>query len=367
MSRLPGPSRCEFSCEVFQNSYLLAGHTDVHAIVAMTCLHVEPPLLTGDLAEILVVPTGASMAGERIEALRTAVADAVDQVPDGVWFALVAGTEVARCAFPSADPGPAMVRLTPATRAEAKEAALRLSADGGRAMGTWLRLATRLFRAVPTAAQRHVVLLTDGRDADETPDELAAAVREATGLFQCDCRGLGSDWDVREVRSISAALLGTVDIVPESRDLIGVLPGLVQAALGRGAADAQLQVWAPRHAEVLFVREVGPRLVDLTSRRTDVARLVDGYPTGAWAEERRDYHLGLRLPPRPVGTELLVGRVQLVVGQEVKAEGLIKAVWSDDEQLAVPLDPAVAHCTGQTELAAAIQEGLAAKAARGDA
>ena len=38
-----------------------------------------------------------------------------------------------------------------------------------------------------------------------------------TGKFQCDCRGVGVDWQVAEVRRIAQALLGTVDIIPDAR------------------------------------------------------------------------------------------------------------------------------------------------------
>ena len=41
-------------------------------------------------------------------------------------------------------------------------------------------------------------------------------------------------------------------------------------------------------------------------------------------------------------------------------------MWSDDDTLTTRIDPAVAHYTGQAELAEAIQDGLAAKAAGDD-
>ena len=44
------------------------------------------------------------------------------------------------------------------------------------------------------------------------------------------------------------------------------------------------------------------------------------------------------------------------------AQGLVKAMWSNDDSLTTRIDPAVAHYTGQAELAEAIQDGLAAKA-----
>ena len=45
----------------------------------------------------------------------------------------------------------------------------------------------------------------------------------------------------------------------------------------------------------------------------------------------------------------------------------MRATWSDDSTLTTRINPAVAHYTGQAELADAIQEGLAAKAAGDDA
>ncbi len=70
---------------------------------------------------------------------------------------------------------------------------------------------------------------------------------------------------------------------------------------------------------------------------------------------------------KPVGSEQLAARVQLAVNGEVVSSGLVKAKWSDDESLTTRINPEVAHYTGQTELAAAIQEGLAAKASGDEA
>ena len=73
--------------------------------------------------------------------------------------------------------------------------------------------------------------------------------------------------------------------------------------------------------------------------------------------------MAVRLAAKAVGQEQLAARVQLAVGDVVVAQGLVKAMWSDDDTLTTRIDPAVAHYTGQAELAEAIQDGLAAKAA----
>jgi len=138
---------------------------------------------------------------------------------------------------------------------------------------------------------------------------------------------------------------------------------MMRTSMSRGVADATLRVWAPQGAEVQFVRQVAPTIEELTDRAVQAAPLVREYPTGSWGDESRDYHVAVRVPPKPLGAEQLVSRVQLVVSGEVVGQGLVKATWSDDTTLTTRINPAVAHYTGQTELASAIQEGLAAKAA----
>ncbi len=137
---------------------------------------------------------------------------------------------------------------------------------------------------------------------------------------------------------------------------------MMQQAMSRGVADAQLRVWAPQGAQVLFVRQVAPTVEDLTSRRQEVNALTGAYPTGAWGDESRDYHVAVRLAAKGIGQEQLAARVQLAVGDQVVAQALVKAMWSNDDALTTRISPEVAHYTGQTELAQAIQEGLAAKA-----
>lgn len=359
----------EFSCQVFQNEFLPEGGTDVHAVVTVSCTGAGEAGQGsgGDAAEIIIVDTSGSMQGDRITAAKQAAAAAIDQILDGTWFAVIAGTDGASRAFPYANASAAMVRMEPGARAAARDAVSRLVAGGGTAMGSWLRLAVRLFDSVPSAVQRHAILLTDGKNQSETTETLRASIREASGKFQCDCRGVGADWVVPELREVSTALLGTVGLIPQPNQLTEEFAALVRRAMGRGVAQVQLRVWAPQGASVLFVRQVAPEVEDLTGRRQDINPLTGAYPTGSWGDETRDYHVAIRLAAKPVGAEQLAARVQLAVGNEVVQQALVKALWSNDDGLTTRINPEVAHYTGQTELAAAIQEGLAAKASGDDA
>jgi hypothetical protein len=346
----------EWKTEVFENEYLAADATDVHAIVSITCSRAGTAGQSGAAAEVIIVDTSGSMSSPRskITSAREAAAAAIDEIVDGTYFAVISGDGGANLAFP-------MTRADESSRAQAKEAVQRFDASGGTAIGSWLHAASTLFSQVE-ASQRHAILLTDGKNESEHASVLAGAVQAAQGVFQCDCRGVGADWDVNELRQIASGLLGSVDIIPEPERMADDFRSMMRASMARGVADATLRVWAPQGATVQFVRQVAPTIEDLTDRAVPTGPLVREYPTGSWGDESRDYHVAVQVPPKTLGAEQLVARVQLVVADQVVGQGLVKATWSDDTTLTTRINPAVAHYTGQTELASAIQEGLAAKA-----
>lgn len=350
-----------FTAEVFQNEYLADGATDAHAVVSVTCSNAGKAGDSGDAAEIIIVDTSGSMdmPPTKIAAARRAARVAVGEIIDGAWFAVVSGHSMAQMVYP---PHPGMAKMTSVTRAEALTAIDRLRSGGATAIGSWIQAATELFGQVP-AAQRHAILLTDGKIEGEPAGALAVALAAAEGRFQCDCRGIGQDWVVDELREIATALMGTVDIVARPEDLEADFEAMMKASMSRGVADARLRVWTPQGSEVLFVRQVAPTVEDLTSRGVQTAPLVREFPTGAWSDESRDFHVAVRVPVAAVGNERLAARVELVVNDEVQAKALVKAVWSADTDLTTRIDPAVAHYTGQVKLADTIQKGLAAKAA----
>jgi hypothetical protein len=214
-------------------------------------------------------------------------------------------------------------------------------------------------------AIRHAILLTDGMNG-ESAEYLAATLETCQGAFQCDCRGVGTDWRVEELRSVANALLGSVDIVAAPEGLRADFESILRAALGRQVADVNLRLWAPRGAAVASVQQVAPAVEDLAGRGQRVNELTVDYPTGAWADESRDYHVCIDVPAREVGEEMLAGRVSLVVDGEVVSESLVKAVWTDDVAMSTRINPHVAHYTGQVELAAALADGLEARRAGDD-
>ena len=354
----------EFTSAVYQNEFLPDGGTDVNAIVTITCSGAGAAGRTGsgDAGEIVVVDTSGSMGVANMNAAKQAAMVALDHILDGTYFAVVAGNHKAYLAYPMVQTGAGMVRMDPRTRAEARRAISFFRAEGGTAMGTWLTLAKALFASIGNLAQKHVILLTDGENHNETAAQLDQAIANCAGDFQVDARGVGVDWKVAEIRKIAQTMLGTVDIIGDPAAMGQVFAELMRNSMARGVANAELRVWIPQGAQVMFVRQVSPTVEDLTHRGTPVTQLTMSYPTGSWGDEERDYHVAVRLAAKSVGQEQLAARVQLAVGAELLTQGLVKAKWSADMNLTSQINPEVAHYTGQAELAQVIQEGLAAKA-----
>lgn len=352
----------EFTVEVFQNEYLPEGARDVDAIVTVSATGGVAHTDSAPAAEVIIVDTSGSMRypPTKLAAAKQATVAAIDALRDGVSFAVVSGTDVATMVYPARTE---LAVAGEATRAGAKRAVHRLQADGGTAMGRWLALADRLFTGHEDGL-RHVILLTDGQNQHETPAKLARTLDAVSGRFTCDCRGVGTDWRVEELRTIAQALLGTVDIVADPRDLAEDFRAMTAAAMGKTVADVVLRLWTPEGARVRFLKQAAPALLDLTDRRVGTAARTGDYPTGAWGTESRDYHLCVRVNAAGVGDRMLVGRISLVApGGAVLGQGKVLAVWTDDTALSTRINAEVAHYTGQAELAEVIGEGLEARKA----
>ncbi|WP_328317516.1 vWA domain-containing protein [Streptomyces sp. NBC_00388] len=373
----------QFSVDVYQNEFLPEGGREVNAIVTVTSTGggtsgsarggagaAPAPLPGGGPAAAVVIMVDCSGSMDyppaKMRNAREATASAIGALRDGTAFSVVAGTHVAKDIYP----GNGRLAIADGqTRAQAREALRRLSAGGGTAIGTWLRLADRLLNTPDTAgggvpAIRHGILLTDGRNEHEAPEDLRAALEAAAGRFTCDARGVGTDWEVKEVTGIASALLGTADIVADPSGLSADFTRMMEDAMGKEVADVALRLWTPVGVEIKYVKQVAPSVEQLTDRRTEAGPRSGDYPTGSWGDESRDYHVCVQVPEAGIGQEMLAARVSLVLPgpsggvAQALAQGLVRAVWTDDLVASTSINPQVAHYTGQAELALVIQQGL---------
>ena len=346
------------SVDVDHNPYLAEGSGTVDAIVSITA-DVAATGSAPDRVEAIIIDCSTSMQVTDRE-----VRGGETRYRGGDrWNSSTAPTSRSSTAPrrpPASTPETGLARASAETKAAAMRAVDGLRPHGGTAMGTWLAHVREIV-GQHQGAIIHAILLTDGKDEHETPEELGEEIGLSEGEFTCDCRGVGTDWEVDELRAISSALLGTVDIVADPEDLADDFAAMMRTSMGKSIPDLTLRLWTPAGARVEFVKQVAPTVEDLTHRRVDAGNQCGEYPLGSWGAEDRDYHIQVEVEPGAVGREKLAARVSVVAGEEVLGEGLVKAMWTADTALSAQISRRVAHYTGQAELAQAVQEGLSAR------
>ena len=134
----------------------------------------------------------------KFDAAKRATIAAIDELVDGTYFTIVAGTELGRTGlFRRTD---RRQQANAATKAAAARAVDGLRPNGGTAMGTWLAHVRGSRRPSPGSADpRDPAHRRQGRARNpRTTADSEIALSE--GKFTCDCRGVGTGWRVEELR-----------------------------------------------------------------------------------------------------------------------------------------------------------------------
>ncbi len=348
----------QFTAQVFQNEYLPAGAGEVHAIMTVTAAEkVEASSPQGRLFGIICDCSG-SMEGQKIVAAKDAMIKLVQLLPEDCGFFIIAGEETARLIA-------SLSLATPEAKRRAIEGIRTIAARGGTLISRWLLEALHQFGQAP-GTLRQALLLTDGQNEPEDVTPLVDALAKCAGAFQCDCRGVGTDWKVDQLRAIAGKLVGTTDMIPTPAQIEADFRSILSVAMSKSVSDVYIRLWTPQGSKIKFCKEVSPHIMDLTSSGQGRKPLTRDFATGAWAQgESRDYHFCIEVQPGAVGDEVLAGRASLVSvngGVETKfAEGRILAIWTDDDAKSTKINRVVAHYTGQAELADSIGEGIEAR------
>lgn len=352
-----------FRIEGFFNPYLAANQTRLDTVLTVTSDaaigEAAGKAVGGRKVVGFVVDTSGSMNGEKLAQAKLAARRGIDFLSEDIWFFVVkfAG---------NADVVVAACPATASNKAAAHKAIQELSATGATAMSTGLKRALSEVQR-SGAAIASVYFQTDGDNgADDNEHHLANVIAECEGVFQCDCRGIGTDWKPQELRRISTALLGTADAITDPTSLEEDFRSFLNRSLAKGIAGATLRVWSPKVVKVSLIKQMSPEILDLMPMAKRVDDKTLDIPLGAWGSEARDYQLAFELPVGNIGDEVLACRAAVVYQDssgEVKVPCSPIAVrWSEDDALTTRISREVAHYTGQKELADSIQEGLDAKA-----
>ncbi|MGQ0777999.1 MAG: VWA domain-containing protein [Pseudonocardiales bacterium] len=364
-----------FGLKVSQESYLATGDDTMDAILRVfgqdlgTGSGVAP-----EAAQVILVDCSGSMSvpPTKIAAARRATAAAIDTLRDGAYFAIVAGTEKAEPKYPPPKYPPPkypsvphMAKADAQTKAEAKAIAAGLVASGGTAMGTWLTLARKLLDEHPTAV-RHALLLTDGKNQEHV-EYLNRALNECAGRFVCDARGIGTDWEPRELRRIVEVLRGHADAVCVDSELAADFQQITETVMSKVVPDVRIRVRLMPGTKLRFLKKVFPEEQDLTTRPTALNEGTMEFSIGSWSpQDSHDYHLCLDVDHegKPKDEDIQVAVVELAAvvagttaAQRCGSPSPIIVHWTDDLIRSIRVDPSVAHYTGQAKINRAITVG----------
>jgi VWA domain-containing protein len=345
-----------FDVQVSQNEYLPAAGTTMDAVLSVECVLDQgaPTGPVGSVAQVIMIDCSTSMTGAKLEQAKRATSVAIDTLRDGVEFAVVAGNHQARPVYPESG---GLAAASNTTRAQARRALRKLVASGGTAIGNWLDLTRQLLAGHP-AQIRHAILLTDGKNEGQPAELFLAALERCRGVFVCDSRGVGGQWNAEPLLAIAECLLGSAEGLPDANGLSADFQAIAEGVMGKMAADVRLRVWTAADTTIKLLAQTYPWIADHVGQKSPAGSRFTDYPLGHWGGENRDYHLRVQVPPGQPGDERAGARVSVVVGDAEFAERTVWIHWTDDPVLSTRMNPKVAGVTSQTELAEAIQAGL---------
>ncbi|HEX4725167.1 MAG TPA: VWA domain-containing protein [Pseudonocardiaceae bacterium] len=360
-----------FTISVSQNKFLAPDRHEMHAALTVTGAGLGrkpgPDTAGPQAAEVILVDCSGSMdyPPSKISAARRATRAAIDALRDGVLFGVVAGTSLAQLAYPNK---PHLVPASKATRADAKIVVDRLRANGGTAMGTWLTMADALLGQYPTAI-RHALLFTDGQNR-ERPGELSRVLDDVRGRFVCDVRGIGDDWEPAELLRIAATLNGQAIGVARLADMAADFEALMLDVMRKVVPDVDLRLRLINRARLTYFKQLFPTDVDLTDQLSYSGELDIRLATGSWADETREYQIGIDVAPTGTDDDMTkdvrIARVDLAIrrGDTISDEkirpGQVFVRWTDDATLITRIPEAIATYDEQRQIADAIRDGCEA-------
>ena len=339
----------QFRIETFLNPYLPPASTRADAVFSVSA---EGGAAAQPVHRVvgLIADRSGSMSGDKMSALKHALRTAVDQMDADVEAFVVAFEATPATILPR-------TRMDEAGRRAAHQAIQRLEASGGTVMSAALRMAQALFMEAPGALCQ-AIMLTDGQNDSADEFKLMTVLEDCAGVFQADCRGVGTDWSPAQLRTIADQLLGTTQLIASPAELAEDFRQTMAAAMSKSVAGVRLRLWMPKNARLVSFKQAFPTEIDLTGQVVPVDQRAVDIPLGAWGEGTQDYFAVFALTPLGVGEQMLVCRPSIVWrdptavwggGETVVPSGPVTVTWTEDAGLSARIDAQVAHYTGQGE------------------
>jgi hypothetical protein len=91
------------------------------------------------------------------------------------------------------------------------------------------------------------------------------------GTLVCDSRGVGRDWRAAELLMVAEMLLGTADGLTDPAELTEDFRAMTEKVMGKVMTDVTLRLRTPVGVTVRYLKEMYPRILDLTAHRVEVS------------------------------------------------------------------------------------------------
>jgi hypothetical protein len=296
-----------FTLDIIQKDHWRPGAAEIQAMIRVSArpgAEPGPGLASAGAAEIIIVDCSGSMGNPpaKLRAAKRAVHAALEAMRDGTEFAILSGRGDAEVVYPRAH-GHGLAGATPRTRDAAKDAVDQLYPADGTMISSWLRKAKQLLEPYPGHV-RHATLLTDGKNEHESQDgTLDQVLGLCRGVFTCDARGIGDQWDPRDLRKIVSALHGRADGLPDAVGLADDFRAVMRDAMRKTVPSIALRIRTRDGVVVSGMRQLYPAVADLTGHGIPVGPNAADYWIGSWGEEIRDYLVKLAVNPEDFADE----------------------------------------------------------------
>lgn len=353
-----------FDITAHHNAFLRVGQSTMQAILSLQ-VAADTVMTPAPLALGIALDRSGSMEGAKIRAARDGAIKVVQALDETMAFVVVAFSDRAQMLF-----GPALG--TKENKQRAAQAIQVVTANGGTAMSTALNAVVDSLGQDQTRAKK-MLLLTDGKNESEQRLVLDKAVaRCAAANISVSAWGVGTDWDVKELRYIADQTHGDADIIPTPQMVASAFASAFNEMRKTALTDVQMYLWSPVGVAIKKIAQVFPQIVPLTTYPDQASPRNQIISLGSLAAgDQRDYLIDLDVPVYAPGQQFLMLRPLMKYyaadagGQEEKSErkGWVFAQWTEDAAQATQIDDQVAHYTHQEELSETIREGQEALAA----
>ena len=203
----------------------------------------------------LVMDRSASMKGSKIENVKKAISNIIDQMVDTDYLSLVIFNEQAEVLVPGQEV---------ADKDQLKEQVSQLTAKDGTAISTGMTKGLEELRKnISDNKINRMILLTDGQTYGDEDECFQLAAEAATEDILITALGVGDEWNEELVDTIAEKSSGRSDYIATPDDIIPLFESEMQTLKNVYAQNAEIFIRFPDNFQLRKISRVAPTIGEL--------------------------------------------------------------------------------------------------------